>query len=702
MKRRRKVATQYQQPNQDVDGNLMKSGRSTEGARKYWYSPDLDKNTRLEMVQSRASDLRMRSRARREQCRFYAEQYGTAELLGIGLTSYDPMHRGFIAPSLPYNISRRASKTVHAKITKHKPLPMVVGNHADYGQQKMARKLTELIEGGFEMASTFQRGAFAALFAIAIGSGFIQVHHLPGDELPRFTVLLPWEIHVDAADARQGEPKQIVLTRWRDRTELKLEYPEHDAEIDSCSSSSGTIDDNPDYADEADMVLVTEAYRLPVGKGKTRVSGRRSVAIENAMLADGPWDKDHFGGIVPIQYSRPLLGYFGEGVIAEVAGYQYEINYVVETLRMAHRVAGTGIWQVPDNCDVPDTHFENGVGLIMRHRPNFVPNYVNPAPANPQSYQYLEQMTRDSLQYGAGLSTLSTTGQKQPGVTAAKAIQTIQDVEDDGLAVFEDAYEQFYVELADRFLEECRDIANDNGGELRVMAPKNRRRAAAWIEWKDVTSTDWDSIAVETWPTSILGRTPAARLQQVNDLMNAGILDREQYQSLLGAPDVDAESDLMLAMREVADDQIQEVLDVDVKASDAEWNAAYERARPEPYQDLVYSMHRAQQWVCLGKIRRYPERTIQQLRTYIEDAKGELDKIAADKAKKAAAAAAQQQAAMAGTPLPGAPIGPAGMGPAAPSPLMPAPGPMAPPPIAGPPPGAGGPPPPQAPPGVAA
>jgi len=160
-----------------------------------------------------------------------------------------------------------------------------------------------------------------------------------------------------------------------------------------------------------------------------------------------------------------------------------------------------------------------------------------------------------------------------------------------------------------------------------------------------------DAIVMQVWPTNLLGRTPAARLQMVNDLFNGGIIDRALYLRLLDAPDVDAETDLATAMQEVADEQIQALLDLDATLSPAKLRAAYAKSRPDAYQDLVYAMHRAQAHICLGKLRGVPGPILDLLRRFIEDAKTELDRPTQEAAAKQAAAAeeaklnAQRQAA---------------------------------------------------------
>jgi hypothetical protein len=653
MAKRRNVPTQYH-PETDVDGKLLEPDANNDDQR--WWKAS--KENIHDRVMTRVRFLRQRQRARREMYRFYAELYGTQELFGLGLTNYDPAHVGFIAPSLPYNVVRRGVNTLLAKITKHKPLPMVLSERGDYSQWRRARGLANFLAGAFSPSAldVFPVMRTIARDALVFGTGILRVHHNEGDQQPRLDRILPWEILVDVADARYGKPKQIFFIRWMDKTELKERYPQFRVQIDKCQSSSGLIDDMPDYTSQADMIMVTEAYRLPVADGKRRIDGRWAICIDSVCLEEGPYTKKHFG-IAICKYADPVIGLWGDGLAAEMAGFQYEVNYVTETLRMAHRVAGTGIWMVPDGGDVPDAHFENGIGLLLKYKPPFKPEYQNPTPADPQTYQYQQQCATGALEW-SGISTMSANATKPAGITAARALQTLDDMEADNQAVFEDNYEALALSIADLLIEEYKELAaeNDNGDGLAMMVPE--RRSLLKVNWKDVDMKR-DAIVMQVWPTNLLGRTPAARLQMVNDLFNGGIIDRALYLKLLDAPDIDAETDLASALQEVADAQIEAILDINPSWAPRSMDRAYAKSRPDTYQDLVYAMHRAQQHICFGKLRGVPDNLIDLLRRYITDAKSELDKATPP-------VPATPQAPQ----LAPAPIAPPGMAPAAPAPLQ--------------------------------
>lgn len=584
-----------------------------------WYLAD--KEDIHDCVMSRVSRLRNRQRARREMYRYYLQLYGVNEFTGLGLTNYEAASIGFVAPSLPYNVVRRGVNTVAAKVGRHKPAPMVLTKRGNYKETKRARGLSNFLEGAFgtNACDVYPKTATMARDALTLGPGLLWIHHYKGDNLPRIERTLAWENFVDIGDAHNGDPTQWWMVRWEDRVDLENHYPnanslgeDRHGIIERSGSSSGLIDDMPDYEQGIDRVLVTRCWRLPCGDKP----GRYYVGVDGGMLDEGEYLRDHFP-VLMLGYVKPMIGVWPDGLAAEMSGFQEETNYVTETLRMAHRMVGTGIWKVPDGGDVIDSHFVNEVGTILKYRQGFEPMYQSPDPANPQTYEYQQQCANGALQW-SGISTMSANAEKPAGITSGVALNTLDDVESDNFALFEEAYEDIHIKVADRLIEEFKEMHEENP-DIAVFA--RQRRQLLEVKWADV-DMDRDVIDIQIWPTNLLGRTPAAKRQAVSDLFNAGIVDRTMYLRLLDAPDLDAEFDLESAMTLICDEQLDHM--IDVEPDDVDDPDSYKR--PGPYQDLVYAMRRAQQNICLGQLTGVPEEVLDLLRRYIEDAKTELTK----------------------------------------------------------------------------
>lgn len=593
-------------------------------------------------VMSRVARLRNRQRARREMYRYYLQLYGVNEFTGLGLTNYEAASIGFVAPTLPYNVVRRGVNAVAAKVARHKPLPMVLTNRGDYRQTKRARSLSYFLEGAFQACEAFPRTRWMARDCLTLGPGLLWVHHYKGDKLPRIERVLAWEVFVDIGDAHNGDPTQLWMVRWEDRVDLESHYPgnnelgeDRHQIIEHSGSSSGLIDDMPDYEQGVDRVLVTRCWRLPCSgppdsNGKpTTIPGKYYVGCDGGLLEQGEYNKNHFP-LLMLGYVAPMIGYWPDGLAAEMAGFQEECNYVTETLRLAHRMVGTGIWMIPDGGDIPDSHFVNEVGTFLKFKQGFQPEHINPDAASAQTYQYQAQVSNDAMKW-SGISTMTANSEKPSGITANVALETLSDLESDNFAIFESAYEDVHVELAERLIEEFKEMHQEDPNLSVFVAQK---RQLLEVKWADV-DMDRDKIQIQIWPTALLGRTPAARRQSVSDLYNGGLIDRTMYLRLLDAPDIDAEVDLESAMVAIADDQIDHMLNIEEDEVDEP--GSYKR--PGPYQDLTYAMRRAQQQICLGEMTGVPEPILDLLRRYIEDAKVELQKSMSDQSPGPAATA---------------------------------------------------------------
>lgn len=176
------------------------------------------------------------------------------------------------------------------------------------------------------------------------------------------------------------------------------------------------------------------------------------------------------------------------------------------------------------------------------------------------------------------------------------------------------------MDIVNQFIDLCKEIAEDkeNGNpDLQVRSARNKHSIP--IKWSDV-DMERDAFVMQVFPTALLAKTPAARLQQVQDLFQAGIIDRAMFLRLLDAPDINAEEDLEAAARTVADEQIEHMIDSD----DPDEPGAF--VYPEPFQDLIYSLHRAQAHYNLGRIQGMDEPHLKLLRDYMGMCRDLLEK----------------------------------------------------------------------------
>ena len=547
--------------------------------------------------------MRERQRPRRDFYQICAETYGGTELSGLGITNYDATSQVYHPAASPWNIVRSSIDTVVAKIGKNKPKPTFLTDRGDYKMRRKAKNLERFIDGIFYQIEMYRRAIPILRDACAFGTGIMSLYRR-GDKIHAERVF-PWEMIMDIADCRYGNPQNVYLVRWVDKSVLAEMFPEHEGSIYTANITTDDVDHVTDYEAAADRVLVTEAWHLP--SGPEADDGRHSCIIEGVTLVDEGYTKNYFP-FAFLRYKEPIAGFWGNGLGEELQGWQQEINITSERVQQAHYMVGGGIWLVPDGADIVDTELTNGIGMLIHHKPGMPPQYINPEPVHQETYQYLKDLGDFAMKY-SGISAMSAQSTKPAGITAAKALQTLDDVETERFNLVGTNYEKFFMDCCDQIVDLAKEIGEEFP-DFSVRAPF--RKAAINIDWSDV-NMERDSFVMQVWPTNLLAKTPAARLQQVQDLFSAGILDRASMLRLLDAPDLNGEDDLASAARDICDEQIDQMMDAD--PDDAEASYVY----PEPYQDLIYALHSAQNHYNLGRLQGAAEANLALLRRYMGD-----------------------------------------------------------------------------------
>ncbi len=156
--------------------------------------------------------------------------------------------------------------------------------------------------------------------------------------------MFPGELFVDHVDGFYGQPRNFYQRKFIDRQVLMRLFPDFSDEIRQASRTT----DNIDYANTTlvDQIEVLEAWHLPSGEGAT--DGRHVICISNATLLDEPWEKGSFP-FVFVRWTDPMLGFWGEGVCADIQGMQVEINKLLMKIQRAFHL-----------MSVPRIYVENG------------------------------------------------------------------------------------------------------------------------------------------------------------------------------------------------------------------------------------------------------------------------------------------------------------------------------------------------------
>src|SRR6185312_11739720 len=273
-----------------------------------------------------------------------------------------------------------------------------------------------------------------------------------------------------------------------------------------------------------------------------------------------------------------------------------------------------------------------------------------PEPVNEQTYDYFRQLIVDPYSF-SGVSTMSAQSQKPAGVTAALALQTLDDIETDRFIGFQRDDEECVLDTTRLALHEVREVAR-RYGDFEVLSAG--RGAGEKILWKRDVDLEEDSYVAQEWAISLLPKTPAAKLQRLLELGANGYFDKPTVLRYMELPDTTQEEALMLSPRDVCDAQIAAMLSHEDPFSEQAF------LPPSEHQDCDYALQRADAFynkISADAVDKGTwhdpllQRRLRNLDKYMQLAKAIVDKAKAE----AAALQAQAAAAQAAPAAPGGP-----------------------------------------------
>ena len=563
--------------------------------------------------------------------------YGNQDYNGLSTYNYMRAENSYsIQNRVTLNIVQSMVDTAVSKITKNKPKPYFLTDDGDFSLQRKAEKLTKFAEGQFYAVKLYEQMPRVFSDACIFGTVCLKIYR-EGTKIRAERVFID-EIKVDRNDSIYGKPRQMHQVKWVHREVLKGAYPKHASAIDMA------VDENNPHADpstrNSDMVLVVESWHLP--SSKKAKDGRHTICINNEVLNDDQtWDKDYFPFVFSRWSERPL-GFWGQGIAEQLTGLQLEINKLLRTIQVSMHLVSVPKLMVEASSKILSTHLNNKIGGIIKYA-GTKPEWGQLGAIPQELFSQLDRLYSRAFEI-IGLSQLSAQSQKPAGLNSGKAMRTYNEIETERFMACAKRYEQTFLDATEIMIDYAKDIAEEtNNYEVKVPGSNFLKT----IKWEDV-SMEEDQYMMQIFPTSALSSTPSARLSEVQELMQAGLVSKEDGMKLLDFPDLKAYYNMTNAGVEDIERQIELMVD------------KMEYQSPEPFQNLQYGIKKMQQAYLMYKAQSAPEELLEMFRQWMSDA-NELLVIASQPPEGSQPVTpAIQQAEGAVGPDPMAPIGQAG------------------------------------------
>lgn len=574
----------------DVIKTYYNSTKPEEKLDHKWWT--LDKEDQYQSIQSLVKTIQTKQSYRSTQNIRHARLYSNLDIVSLTNNVFANSAIDLdLTNKMSLNVVASCIDTAGSKIAKMRPRPIFLTEDGDYGLQHKAKQLTKFIDGSFDLMNLYQKAQRMFVDSCVFGTGFIKFF-VNGDRVDCERVIVE-EIVVDDAEGAYGEPQQMFQNKMISRDVLLSTWPEH-AEKIKASQSTLTVE----QAANRDFIKVTEAWRLPSKKGAG--DGAHAIIISGCTLFSEKWDKERFPFIC-YRWKPKLTGFYGMGLAEELLPIQLEINKLVRSIQKAQHLMAVPRVFVSEASMINSQHLNNDHASIVKYRGE--PPIFNTAPAmSPEVYQHLENLYKKAYEI-TGVSMLSATAKKPAGLNSGAALREYNDIESERFQLQGMRWEDIFLDAADITIDLTKDIAKKEPGlKVKLTSGKN----AEFINWKDV-KLDEDQYVMRKFPTSMLPTEPAGKLQKVQELAQAGMIDKDTALSLLDFPDLEAAKSIQLETMDLTRKMLSIMLDKGVYQS------------PEPYMDPVSAQKIAQAAYLKGRCNDVPDETLELIRRFMQD-----------------------------------------------------------------------------------
>jgi hypothetical protein len=452
---------------------------------------------------------------------------------GQDVTSIEMMRRQQMATA-NLNITRSMVDTVVARLGRRRPMPVISADDAEYSEKLYAKRASRVMRRKLS-TPTFERLSPTILRdAVVRGTGVVRVFPRRGDvhyaRVPRH------ELVVDPQDARYCAPRVIAHARLVPREIVLQLYPDRASDIRQ--ASRGTRDEWEPYgwdtSKDDDQIEMVEAWHLPSTVGAE--DGRYVCAIRTGIpLESCEWERPRFP-FAFLHWSPPMRGFWGQGLVEDLAGIQSKVNSLARDAQEAFRLASALKVFVPRSSNVDKNHLRAKDPAVIEYDGN-PPQFIAPNPASEQQLQFLRWLIQQAYEI-SGISQAAAQSRNPLGPNASgKALDTMYDMESDRFSHVEMQYAQFRCDVGQLTLDLAQDLTkpdeDDDDDDNAPLAPWIKA-----IKWPKF-DVDGGSYHLVLEPINFLPETRAGKLDTVADMAKAGVIaDPMVAASLFDEPDI--------------------------------------------------------------------------------------------------------------------------------------------------------------------
>ena len=583
-----------------------------QAATRWWVeSPGVSRALRLSETVTR---IRRYQQGREETNFAYARLYGSRAHAGFGIGHYARSGSNRMGAQVSFPVIRAVSDTLVSALAKSKLKAVFLTAGGTWELQERAQEFQKFADGQHYELQTNKKLIAAATHACVWGDGFLKVDKKGAGKSQRcrLTTPYPWEMLADDHECLYGfdpeeGPRSRYQIEWMDRTRVMGLYARDDEDlrrqIRAAKRAQSQEDiDQADFETVADVVRIVHGWHLPTFDGAG--DGRYVVAIDDVVLLDEPWEKDHYP-FVQLTLSEPLIGARGSGIAEQILGLQLEINVLGQKVQRGQHLMANGHWLIPRGSKINKMKVTNDFDGI-EYTPGMAPTVITPEPLPKSIYDWHENLYNKSFQI-PGVSQNDATANKPPGVVSGEAIDAVVDIGTKRRSVDTTRFMDAFIEITKLILETSAEIAEKNA-DFDVLAPDSDNAKSYKIRFKDAELQKNEAI-LKIYDQNAFSDDPAEKMSQVSAALAAGLYTPEEAKRLMPYPDTKGNPDI----KELSYKAVRTCIDEILRGRDYKG--------PQPELNLEEAVVQVQAAAIQAWSDGCPTDRLKKLRDWINDAK---------------------------------------------------------------------------------
>jgi hypothetical protein len=456
-----------------------------------------------------------------------------------------------------------------AELFKDPVSPMFVTSNGSYDQRRNAERLTAAWRWVEERQGVAAKMRRAALDAIITGCGWLRtVEEI--DSSVSIERVFPADILFNDRACVDEMPRELFIRSWVDRGVLWELYPDSRDMIESAGNMEYRWALSNPHSSSADVVEVVEGWRLPSfkpyvldgelyepGDGRWAMVIRTGGENRGGLLDSSDWSRQTFP-IVGFRSIPPSRGFWGLPLIDRPAASGRDLNKIEQRIAQAlHHVSVPRVW-LEQGSGIPVSRINNTIGAIIQYRGR-VPQFQTPQAMTPEVYNYTDRL-ENNVYKDTGVSQMSATSTKEAGLNSGRAIRIARETQTLRWISFSDEMATAKCSLAMRWAEAECDAASSNSERTTPYVSEFGQDELNW----DQVDKDLDIMVTAIKPTSGMGSTPAARMQDIQDNIAAGLFSPDDGLRMSDDPDLESLKEERLG----AENRVRKMVDDMLKGGD--------------------------------------------------------------------------------------------------------------------------------------